>query len=148
MQENKQEKSQIKQNILLFLDKKGVSPYEFYKISGVTRGVLSQNNGISEDNLARFLAYAPEVSTEWLLTGNGSMLKESIHEPKCDPPTPHSDPPEVPQGASDTTIAQLLAKITEQAETIGALKEQIKQLQREKGKDVSDVRTSGVANVG
>lgn len=70
-----QEKSQIKQKILLYLKKKGVTPYEFYKVSGVTRGILTQNNGINEDNLARFLAYAADVNPEWLLTGNGEMLK-------------------------------------------------------------------------
>lgn len=74
MQEVKQEKSLIKQNILLYLNKKGVSPYEFYRVSGVTRGVLSQNNGISEDNLVRFLAYASDVNPSWLLTGKGQML--------------------------------------------------------------------------
>ena len=70
-----QEKSQIKQKILLYLTKKGITPYEFYKISGVTRGILTQNNGINEDNLARFLAYASDVNPEWLLTGEGEMLK-------------------------------------------------------------------------
>ena len=74
MQELKQEKSLIKQNILLYLEKKGVTPYEFYKASGVTRGVLAQNNGISEDNIARFLAYASDVNPSWLLTGRGEMV--------------------------------------------------------------------------
>ena len=36
----------------------------------------------------------------------------------------------------------------QQAEEIGRLKERISQLEREKGKDVSDARTSGVANAG
>ena len=76
MQENKQEKSPIKQNILLYLEKKGITQYEFYKQTGVTRGVLGQNNGISEDNLTRFLAYYTDVNIEWLLTGKGNMLKE------------------------------------------------------------------------
>ncbi len=84
MQENKQEKSQIKQNILSYLSQVGVSPYEFYKESGVTRGILQQNNGISEQNIARFLAYAPEVNTEWLLTGEGAMLKEDKVEDDYD----------------------------------------------------------------
>ncbi len=75
MQENRQEKSQIKQKILLYLSKKGISAYEFYKSSGVTRGILTQNNGINEDNIARFLAYAPDVNVEWLLTGRGEILK-------------------------------------------------------------------------
>lgn len=74
MQENKQEKSPIKQNILLYLEEKGVTPYEFYKLSGVTRGVLAQNNGISEDNISKFLAYATDVNPSWLLTGEGEML--------------------------------------------------------------------------
>ena len=80
MQENKQEKSLIKQNISLYLAKKGVSDYEYYKQSGTTRGILGQNNGISEDNIARFLAYAPDVNHEWLLTGEGDMLKSAREE--------------------------------------------------------------------
>lgn len=78
MQEKQQEKSPIKQKILLYLTQKGVSAYEFYKNSGVTRGVLSQNNGITEDNISRFLAYAPDVNAEWLLRGKGNMLKQDI----------------------------------------------------------------------
>jgi phage repressor protein C with HTH and peptisase S24 domain len=80
MQENKQEKSQIKQKILQYLANRGVSAYEFYKNSGVTRGILTQNNGINEDNIARFLAYAPDVSPAWLLTGEGEMLRSSFGE--------------------------------------------------------------------
>lgn len=74
MQENNQEKSLIKQNISLYLKRKGVSSYSFYKKSKVTRGILEQNNGISESNLAKFLAYAPDVNLEWLITGQGEML--------------------------------------------------------------------------
>lgn len=77
MQEIKQEKSQIKRNISLYLHRKGVSDYEFYKKSGITRGVLSQPNGISEDNISRFLAYAPDVNVVWLLTGEGEMFNTS-----------------------------------------------------------------------
>ena len=79
MKEKQQEKSPIKQNILLYLERKGVTPYEFYKESGVTRGILQQNNGISEENIARFLAYATDVNIEWLLTGTGSMLKDDLN---------------------------------------------------------------------
>ncbi len=59
---------------MLYLAEKGVSAYEFYKESGVTRGILQQNNGISEDNIARFLAYAKDVNVEWLITGRGEMF--------------------------------------------------------------------------
>ena len=83
MQENRQEKSLIKQNISLYLAKKGVSDYEYYKVSGTTRGILGQNNGISEDNISRFLAYAPDVNHEWLLTGKGAMLKTKDSNQSC-----------------------------------------------------------------
>lgn len=92
MQENKQEKSLIKQNISLYLAKKGVSDYEYYKQSGTTRGILGQNNGISEDNIARFLAYAPDVNHEWLLTGCGPMLKSHGQNDECQSQAhPHGD---------------------------------------------------------
>lgn len=92
MQEIRQEKSPIKQKILLYLKFKGISDYEFYKNSGITRGILTQNNGISEDNLARFLAYAPDVNKEWLLTGEGKMI---IDDNACDGDVPESGKGEI-----------------------------------------------------
>ncbi|GEM_PF-6554201 len=73
-----QEKSIIKQNILTYLRYKGLTLYKFYKDTGITRGVLTQNNGMSEDNTTRFLDYFTEVSPEWLLTGKGSMLRAVV----------------------------------------------------------------------
>lgn len=70
-----QEKSIIKQNILKYLDFIGLTPYKFYQQTGITRGVLTQNNGMSEENTTRFLDYYRDVSPEWLLTGKGEMLK-------------------------------------------------------------------------
>lgn len=93
MQEIKQEKSQIKRNISLYLHKKGVSDYEFYKKSGITRGILSQPNGISEDNISRFLAYAPDVNVVWLLTGEGEMLKTEHTSGGMPPVAHHTDNP-------------------------------------------------------
>ncbi|MBW3517643.1 hypothetical protein [Flavobacterium sp. NKUCC04_CG] len=70
-----QEKSIIKQNILTYLRYKGLTLYKFYKDTGITRGILTQNNGMSEENTTRFLDYFTEVNPEWLLTGKGSMLR-------------------------------------------------------------------------
>ena len=87
MQEKTQEKSPIKQKILLFLSKMGISQYEFYQKTGITRGILGQNNGISEENITRFLAYYKEVSVEWLLTGEGEMLRSEQNTPTAVPAT-------------------------------------------------------------
>jgi phage repressor protein C with HTH and peptisase S24 domain len=70
-----QKNSSIKQNILHYLDLKGISKYQFYKDSGITRGVLDQNGGMSEENTAKFIAYEPNINPEWLITGEGAMLK-------------------------------------------------------------------------
>lgn len=80
MQENKQEKSPIKRRILEYLENKGITKYAFYKESGVSRGVLDQPSGITEDNIARFLAYAQDISYEWLLTGRGEIFKAKSTE--------------------------------------------------------------------
>lgn len=63
----------VKQRILQFLDFKEISKYQFYKFTGITNGILSQTNGISEENLLRFLTTFPEISAEWLLRGEGAM---------------------------------------------------------------------------
>lgn len=98
MQEKQQEKSPIKQNILLYLANRGVTPYEFYKVSGVTRGILQQSNGISEDNIARFLAYAPDVNIEWLITGKGDMLKNDNVDSQRQIEPAHHVPENVQEG--------------------------------------------------
>jgi len=72
-----QEKSHIKKNILKVIDNMGLSKYEFYKRTGITRGVLDQNNGMSEENTARFIAHFPEIDLQWLLTGEGTMYKNT-----------------------------------------------------------------------
>ncbi|QSS96622.1 helix-turn-helix transcriptional regulator [Psychroflexus sp. ALD_RP9] len=79
-----QENSIIKKNILKYLDFKGITQYKFHKETGITRGILVQNNGMSEDNTLRFLDYYKEVNPTWLLTGEGSMLKTSKAEPTVD----------------------------------------------------------------
>lgn len=69
-----QKKSLIKENIVKTLEFKGISKYKFYQENGISRGVLDQKTGISEDNIARFLAYFPEINPNWLITGKGEML--------------------------------------------------------------------------
>ena len=78
MQDNSCKKSQIKQNILQFIEYKGITRYKFYQITGITRGILDQNNGMNEDNIARFLDSFPDINANWLITGRGSMLKSNV----------------------------------------------------------------------
>lgn len=74
MQEKNRDISLLKQRISHFLDLKGETKAEFYKKTGISNGVLSQSNGLSEDNIMRFLSSYRDINTEWLLKGEGSIL--------------------------------------------------------------------------
>lgn len=63
----------IKQRILEYLENKGISKYECYQKTGMTNGVLSKTEGLSEENLLRFVSYYDDVNLEWLLKGQGEM---------------------------------------------------------------------------
>lgn len=75
MQEKTQKISPIKQRILDFADSLGISKREFYSRIGVSRGTLEAKTGITEDILAKFIAMYPDVSIEWLMTGEGEMIR-------------------------------------------------------------------------
>lgn len=71
----------LKERILQYLEFKGVKKSDFYTSTGVSNGVLSQKNGMSEDSIMRFLNYYTDINPEWLLTGNGSMIRKDGTDP-------------------------------------------------------------------
>lgn len=72
--------SPIKKRILEYLNIKGVSKYQFYNDSGITRGVLDKKSGISEDNVSKFIAYEKNINLKWLIKGEGPMLKQQSNK--------------------------------------------------------------------
>lgn len=44
---------------------------------GVSRGTLESKTGIIEDILAKFIAAFPEASIEWLMEGEGEVIKRN-----------------------------------------------------------------------
>lgn len=78
MQEKEQKISPIKERILQFANSLGISKREFYKIINVSRGTLESKTGITEDIVSKFIASFPEISTDWLLKGEGDMYKNKI----------------------------------------------------------------------
>ena len=102
----------IKQKILQYLDNKGISKYKFYQETGITNGILSQSNGLSEENTFKFLSTYRDISLTWLFYGEGSML--NTDEPNSIIQT-SSDKP------SNDLITPLLDRIEEQAKKIARL---------------------------
>ena len=121
-----------------FIDFKGIAISAFEKSIGMSNasfGKSLRNGGaIGSDKLENILNVYPELSVTWLLTGVGEMIQA--------PQNANQDSP----CSSDATIEKLVAQITDQAIEIGSLREQIRQLKREKGKNVSDALTSGIAD--
>ena len=104
--------------------------------------VGSRQGKPSFDVLEKICANA-NISPDWLLMNRGKMLYTS---PQDSSVTTKSQVASA--NLSPDMLTELLNRITEQAAEIGRLKEQIRQMNLEKGKPASDAYTSGNANVG
>ena len=99
--------SKIIQRIQQFAEYQYDSIREFERESGVTQGVFAKSfknqSEIRTDSVESFAQRFPEVSAEWLLRGEGEMLKK--------------------ESSSESVAIKVLAdKIAEQAEEIARLK--------------------------
>ena len=65
------EKARIKQ----FLEYKGISKNKFYVQTGLSVGFLDNGNSLVVDKLKKVFNTYPELNIEWLITGEGSMIK-------------------------------------------------------------------------
>lgn len=70
----------IKERILYFTDFKGFSKEKFFEELQVTYGNFkgkAKNQALGSDIIERIIAKYPEINAEWLLTGEGEMLKNT-----------------------------------------------------------------------
>lgn len=76
----------VSERLKQFIDSQSVSVRQFEVNCGLKNGTLARliRNGTSmtTDNLAKVLDHNPDLNADWLLTGEGSMLKskEQWHE--------------------------------------------------------------------
>ncbi|WP_237421407.1 S24 family peptidase [Flavobacterium sp. HBTb2-11-1] len=59
-----------------YLDYKGISKYKFCNDLGFSNKFLDNSSNMGTDKACKILHYYPEINSEWLLTGNGPMIKE------------------------------------------------------------------------
>lgn len=64
----------IKNRIKQFVASKNLSDKAFEKILGVSNGSWQKASTVSENVLLKFVDKFPEVSVDWLLTGEGDMI--------------------------------------------------------------------------
>lgn len=65
----------IKERIQQLIDYKRLSVSAFEKSVGLSNGYLRNTANISAENCAKILASYPDISSEWLLLGQGEMQK-------------------------------------------------------------------------
>jgi len=69
----------VKERVLHLSDYKGISRELFFDTLGLSYGNFkgkAKEKALSSETLAIIVAAFPDISTDWLLTGNGSMLRE------------------------------------------------------------------------
>lgn len=77
---NSNKNSKITDRIIQILDLKGITKYKFSKDLNVSNGFLDKSREITTDKYANILEYLPDVNPDWLLTGEGEMLKTKKEE--------------------------------------------------------------------
>ena len=82
----------IKERLLQFIENQGIKKEEFYSkigIDGANFRGKNLNSEFSVDKIVKILRLFPQISTDWLLFGNGEMLKDANVNPKCSEPPVH-----------------------------------------------------------
>lgn len=112
--------STVKQRLIDFIKYKNLSQAKFERAIGVSNGFVNNiSKGIGADKMQRILSTFPELNQTWLLTGEGSMLKQDNPQPKSE----------------DTSLLQQLvdslkATIETQKALLDAKQAEIERLQR------------------
>jgi hypothetical protein len=68
-----------KERVIQFLDNIGVSKNKFYTTTGLGNGYLDKPGRISHDKGDRIYSRYPQLNKNWIETGMGTMLLESIN---------------------------------------------------------------------
>jgi hypothetical protein len=65
----------IKERMQQYLRNKGVTPTESERLLNWSNGSLTKPNSISADRAIVFLLFFKDLSAEWLMRGEGNMLR-------------------------------------------------------------------------
>ena len=92
MQEkNKRKFDDIKLRLLQFAENQGIPKMDFYKKISVPQsnfGGKSMESSLSSSKITEILIIFPQINPDWLLMGNGTMLRESVENSGGKPESP------------------------------------------------------------
>lgn len=133
-----------------YLAEKSLKPTTIEKEIGLSNGYLSaqkkRSADMGEGMMLKVIDYFRDINPMWLLTGEGSMLRTEQKRQASQLEIQSVSP-------TDESIIYKMYKekdleVKDLMETIGSLKEQIRQLKRENERLASDALSSARANVG
>ena len=103
-----------------FAEKQGIKIGALEKTIGASKGVLSraiaQKSDIQSKWLSKLVENFPQIDANWLLTGEGSMYRDTTEQSGTNPPN------------RDKYIQMLESKIEDQQKIIDLLEDKIKSL--------------------
>lgn len=120
----------IQERILQYLEYKKVTPYKFCKDLEFPMGSLNKRGSIGTDKYLKIIKYYKDLNPEWLLSGEGPMLKEK-QAPQAN--TPDDKYLQLLEEHNKTLKDQLRDKeaiIKEKEEKEALYKERIQELQQ------------------
>lgn len=119
----------IKEKIQQYIDYKGISVYRLEADAGVSKGYWSKTKSISADVAMKISGVYTDISAEWLLRGEGDMIKgdfvSDINKP-IDVGTTASS------SFYERTIERKEKKIEELTLMVGRLQHEVEMLQQDK----------------
>lgn len=62
--------------LLKIIELKNINKSQFYKMTGLSNGFLDKVKDIGSSKIEDILKTFPDINAEWLVTGQGEMLKE------------------------------------------------------------------------
>lgn len=108
-----------KHNLLKYLEIKNEKKPDFYRKTGLSNGFLDKNEHISSKNLEIIISIYTDLNLYWLITGEGSMYRESSIQGESPPPYDH-----------DEVVRLLKEKVADQQKIIQLLEEKVESLSR------------------
>lgn len=103
----------VKERLVAFIKEKGLSQSRFEKSVGLSNGFVNNiSKGIGADKLQKILCVYPDLSTKWLLTGEGEMIKINEIKSSVDERNKKTRP-RIPYDAAAGTLTETIEGVTE-----------------------------------